>query len=96
MQQGGGLRKYLPCKVDTLTSTIVSSIRSTLFWLQLTWVPNEIVGKDLVLFEFADRVAEPKGWFYKLWETLSPQSIVVVVASRKWDRSRISNFIRNW
>ncbi len=64
--------------------------------MQLTWVANEIVGKDLVLFEFADRVAEPRGWFYKLWETLVPQGIVMVIGSRKWDKSHISIFLSNW
>ena len=31
------------------------------FYLQLTWFPNELEGFDLVLFEFLDRLNEPKG-----------------------------------
>ena len=31
-----------------------------LYKLQLTWIPNEIAGYDLVLFEFLDRLMEPR------------------------------------
>ena len=32
--------------------------------LQLTWFPNELEGFNLVLFEFLDRLNEPKGIYY--------------------------------
>ena len=63
---------------------------------QLTWIPNEVESFDLVVFEFLDRLAEPKGWFRKLWESVSPQALMVFVASDKWDQKRIDSYIGKW
>jgi hypothetical protein len=67
-----------------------------IFFLQLTWIPNEIENFDLVVFEFLDRLAEPKGWFRKLWESVSPQALVVFAASHNWDQDRIDSYIGKW
>ena len=63
---------------------------------QMTWVPNEIENFDFVLFEFLDRLAEPKGWFRKLWESVSPQALLVFAASDKWNREKINSHIGKW
>ena len=63
---------------------------------QMTWVPNEIEGHDMVLFEFLDRLAEPKGWLFKLWECLLPRGLVVIAASNKWDQTHIQDYIGKW
>ena len=49
-----------------------------------------------LFFEFLDRLAEPKGWFRKLWESVSPQAVVVFAASDKWDNKRIDSNIGKW
>ena len=66
------------------------------FSLQLTWVSNEIEDFDLILFEFLDRLAEPKGWLCKLWECLSERGIAVFAASQKWDGKMIGQCIGKW
>ena len=62
----------------------------------MTWVPNEIDNFNFVLFEFLDRLAEPKGWFRKLWESVSPQALVVFAASHDWDQDTIDSHIGKW
>ena len=62
----------------------------------MTWIPNEIENFDLVVFEFLDRLAEPKGWFRKLWESVSPRALVVFAASHNWDKGRIDSHIGKW
>ena len=63
---------------------------------QMTWVPNEIEGFDVVLFEFLDRLAEPKGWLLKLWESVSSNAIVVFAASDQWSETTIGDYIGKW
>jgi len=63
---------------------------------QLTWISNEIEDFDLILFEFLDRLAEPKGWLCKLWECLTPRGLAVFAASNKWDGKRIGQYIGKW
>ena len=62
----------------------------------MTWVPNEVENYDLVVFEFLDRLTEPKGWLLKLWESVSPKALTVFAASEKWDQKRISSYIGKW
>jgi hypothetical protein len=62
----------------------------------LTWIPNEIENFDLVVFEFLDRLAEPKGWFRKLWESVSPRALVVFAASDHWEQDRIDSYVGKW
>ena len=61
--------------------------------MQLTWIPNEIINYDLVLFDFFDRLSEPRGWMVKLWECVSSQGIVVMIGP---DRTCVQNYIGNW
>lgn len=61
---------------------------------QFAWIPNEITEKDLVLFEFADRLNEPKGWLRKLWETITPQGIVVIVTSERVNKQCIQTHMK--
>ena len=63
---------------------------------QMTWVPNEIENFDVVVFEFLDRLTEPKGWLLKLWESVSPNGLVVFAASEKWNEKRIEGYIGKW
>lgn len=62
----------------------------------MTWVPNEIENFDVVVFEFLDRLTEPKGWLLKLWESVSPNGLVVFAASEKWNEKRIKGYIGKW
>ena len=62
----------------------------------MTWVPNEIDNFNFVLFEFLDRLAEPKGGFRKLWESVSPCALVVFAASHDWDQDTIDSHIGKW
>ena len=64
--------------------------------LQLTWIPNEIEDFDLVLFDFLERLTEPKGWLLKLWECVLSKGLVVITASEKWDKMRIEGYIGKW
>ena len=75
---------------------IIIVIRIILTFLQMTWIPNEIENFDLVVFEFLDRLSEPKGWLRKLWESVSPQALMVFAASDKWDEKRIGSHIGKW
>lgn len=75
---------------------IFKHLTLTKFFFQMTWVPNEIENFDFVLFEFLDRLAEPKGWFRKLWESVSPQALLVFAASDKWNREKINSHIGKW
>ena len=68
----------------------------TFFSIQLTWVSNEIEDFDLILFEFLDRLAEPKGWLCKLWECLTERGVAVFAASQKWDGKMIGQYIGKW
>ena len=70
----------------------------SVFLLQLTWVPNEIEGYDVVVFEFIDRLNEPKGWLLKLWEAVTKGGVVIflTVASSQWDEAKIRKIIGKW
>ena len=63
--------------------------------LQLTWTPNELEGFDVVMFEFLDRLNEPKGWMYKLWEVLTAKGLAVF-SSDSWDSKIIHGCIGKW
>ena len=62
----------------------------------MTWIPNEIEGFDFVLFEFLDRLSEPKGWLRKLWECVTPNGVVVIATTEEWGRERIEECIGKW
>ena len=58
--------KFLPhnCKSSWTHACIVDTICiecCCLHVLQMTWVPNELEGANLILFEFLDLLMEPKG-----------------------------------
>ena len=63
---------------------------------QLTWVPNELEGFDVAVFECVERLSEPRGWLYKLWEVVVPGGLLVVTTSHDWDCSKIESFIGKW
>lgn len=64
---------------------------------QMTWVPNELEGYDVVIVDFLERLAEPKGWLVKLWECLEPQGIAIIAdASGKWHQPRLQGYIGRW
>ena len=65
--------------------------------IQLTWVSNEIEGYDAVVFEFIDRLAEPKGWLLKLWEVVVPGGLVIFLTAptSNWDQTAIGYIISN-
>ena len=63
--------------------------------LQLTWTPNELEGFDVVVFEFLDRLNEPKGWLYKLWEVVVTKGLAVF-SSDSWDSKMIHGYIGKW
>ena len=64
--------------------------------LQLTWTPNELEDFDVIVFEFLDKVNEPKGWLYKLWEILKPKGLAVFASSSDWDKEKIESYIGKW
>jgi len=63
----------------------------------LTWVPNEVEGYNVVVFQFIDRLSEPRGWLLKLWEVVTPGGGVVFIISQesKWDKAKIGDIIGN-
>ena len=50
----------------------------------------------MVVFEFIERLNEPKGWLYKLWEVLNPKGLAVFVSSSDWDSKKIDSYIGKW
>ena len=67
-------------------------------YLQLTWVPNEIEDYDVVVFEFIDRLNEPKGWLLKLWEAVTKEGVVIFLTAvdSQWDETKIDKLIKKW
>ena len=65
-----------------------------LYCLQLTWVPNELEGFDVAVFESVERLSEPRGWLYKLWEVVLPGGLLVFSSS--WNPSHTLSFIGQW
>jgi 5-histidylcysteine sulfoxide synthase len=64
---------------------------------QLTWVPNELDGFDVVVFESVERLSEPRGWLYKLWEVVLPGGLLVFSSSHSsWNPSHTLSFIGQW
>lgn len=63
---------------------------------KLTWIPNEIEGFDLVLFESPERLMQPKAWLVKLWECVTLQGLVVITGTTEWDASHVRTFIGKW
>ena len=65
---------------------------------QLTWVPNELEGFDVAVFECVERLSEARGWLCKLWEVLAPSGLVVFTTSstHHWDCSKIAGYIGKW
>ena len=70
----------------------------SMFLLQLTWVPNEIEGYDVVVFEFIDRLNEPKGWLLKLWEAVTKEGVVIFLTAvdSQWNEIKIGGIIGKW
>lgn len=62
----------------------------------MTWVSNELEGYDLVLIDFLHRLAEPKGWLVKLWESVIPGGIVIIASNGKWDHTLLQTYIGKW
>ena len=64
---------------------------------QLTWVPNELEGFDVAVFESVERLSEPRGWLYKLWEVVLPGGLLVFSSSHSsWNPSHTLSFIGQW
>ncbi len=60
---------------------------------QLTWIPNEMEGYDVILFESPERLMEPKAWLVKLWECLGPGGLTIVAGTTQWNGSHVDTFI---
>ncbi len=58
---------------------------------------NEIVGYDVVVFEFIDRLSEPRGWLLKLWEVVVSGGVVIFITAptSNWDQATIGDIISN-
>ncbi|XP_019854503.1 PREDICTED: ergothioneine biosynthesis protein 1-like isoform X1 [Amphimedon queenslandica] len=83
---------------DTVALSCISSPLRTdnVTFKQLTWFPNELEGFDLVLFEFLDRLNEPKGWLRKLWEIVNKKGILIISASDMWTVPVLKQYIGEW
>ena len=66
-----------------------------MIYVQLTWVPNELEGFDVAVFECPERLCEPRGWLYKLWEVLCPKGLAVFCSS-SWDREQLLGYTGKW
>ena len=66
--------------------------------LQLTWaLQNELEGFDVAVFESVERLSEPRGWLYKLWEVVLPGGLLVFFSSHpSWNPSHTLSFIGQW
>ena len=75
----------------------------------MTWFPNELQGYDLILFEFLERLMEPKGkifmcvrilyivgWLYKLRECITDDGLLVICTSSKWTTGTLEVHIGQW
>ena len=58
-------------------------------------MPNEIENYNVVVFEFIDRLNEPKGWLLKLWEAVTKGGVVIFLTAvdSHWDEAKIGGFI---
>lgn len=64
---------------------------------QLTWIPNELEGFNVAVFEYLERFNEPRGWLYKLWEVVVPGGLLVFTTSQQhWNISNIQSHIGKW
>ena len=74
----------------------IMNYNNTFFPLQLTWIPNEIEGYDVAVFEFIDRLSEPRGWLLKLWEAGVSGGVVIFLTNTdsKWDKTKVGDVIR--
>ena len=50
----------------------------------------------MAVFECVERLSEPRGWLYKLWEVVLPGGLLVITTSHDWDCSKIETFIGKW
>ena len=65
--------------------------------VQLTWVPNELEGFDVAVFEGVERLSEPRGWLYKLWEVVVPGGLLFFYSSQQhWNNSTLQPHIQKW
>ena len=62
----------------------------------MTWVPNELEDYNCIVFEFIDRLSEPRGWLIKLWECLASQGVVVIVTPKQGGREAIQTHLKKW
>ena len=68
-----------------------------LLYVQMTWVPNELEGFDVAVFESVERLNEPRGWLYKLWEVVVPGGLLIFSSSHStWNTSHILSYIGKW
>jgi formylglycine-generating enzyme required for sulfatase activity/SAM-dependent methyltransferase len=91
--QGG---KVLQCGPQQVAKLPSQADPSRVQFKQLTWVPNELDGFDVAVFECVERLNEPRGWLYKLWEVVVPGGLLVITTSHDWDCSKIETFIGKW
>ena len=49
----------------------------------------------MVLFEFIDRLSEPKGWLLKLWECVTTGGILIFLtaADSEWSETKLGVII---
>ena len=72
-------------------------VHTFLWCVQLTWIPNELEGFDVVVFEYVERLSEPRGWLYKLWEVVVPGGLLILSSSHQhWTHSNIQLYIGKW
>eukprot|EP00731_Ephydatia_muelleri_P028966 Em0020g610a len=64
---------------------------------QLTWIPKEVSPTDLVLFEFLERLNNPKAWICRLWECVKPNSfLIILTCSTQCTTSWIQSCLLQW
>eukprot|EP00731_Ephydatia_muelleri_P028971 Em0020g615a len=64
---------------------------------QLTWIPKVVSPTDLVLFEFLERLSNPKAWICRLWECVKPNSfLIILTCSTQCTTSWIQSCLLQW
>ncbi len=49
----------------------------------------------MAVFEFIDRLSEPRGWLLKLWEVVVSGGVVIflTIPGSKWDKTTVGDVI---
>ncbi len=49
----------------------------------------------MAVFEFIDRLSEPRGWLLKLWEAVVSGGVVIFLTNpdSKWDETKVGDVI---